>query len=68
MLCNLIKPYGVLSLPEDKINIILYLFPILNGLLRAFWGYMCDLLGFKKVYFTMLVLTVSKLSYNINYL
>ena len=67
MLTNLIKPYGVLYLSEDKIDIILYLFPILNGLLRAFWGYLCDLLGFKKVYFLMLVLTVNKLLYN-NYI
>jgi hypothetical protein len=67
MLTNLIKPYGVLYLSEDKIDIILYLFPILNGLLRAFWGYLCDLLEFKKVYFLMLVLTVNKLLYN-NYI
>ena len=61
MLTNLIKPYGVLYLPEEDIDIILYLFPILNGLLRAVWGYLCDLIGFKKVYFVMLVLTVQQL-------
>jgi hypothetical protein len=58
MLMNLIKPYGVIYLPEDRINIILYIFPLLNGILRGFWLYMCDNFGFKKVYFSMLFSTV----------
>jgi hypothetical protein len=60
MLMNLIKSFGVLYLPEEKINIILYIFPILNCLLRVFWDYICDKHGFKKVYFSILFLTVKK--------
>jgi hypothetical protein len=58
MLTNLIKPYGVLYLPEDKIEFVLFLYPFLNGSLRPIWGVFCDFLGFKIVFFLMLIMTV----------
>jgi hypothetical protein len=58
MLTNLIKPYGILYLPEDDIQFILYLYPFLNGAMRPIWGFFCDIFGFKKVYFVMIILTV----------
>jgi hypothetical protein len=61
MLTNLIKPYGILYLPEDKIEFVLYFYPFLNGLFRPMWGFFCDLLGFKKVYFLMLIMTVDNI-------
>lgn len=58
MLTNLIKPYGILCLPEEKIEFVLFFYPFLNGTLRPIWGIFCDLLGFKIIFFSMLIMTV----------
>ena len=58
MLTNLIKPYGLLSINEESVNLILLIFPIVNGATRIMWGYCLDLFGFKVVYLTMLFIGV----------
>lgn len=58
MLTNLIKPYGLLSIGEDSVNIILLIFPIINGATRILWGYCLDVFGFKIVYLTLLFIGV----------
>lgn len=58
MLTNLIKPYGLLSIDEKSVNLILLIFPIANGATRILWGYCLDQLGFKTVYLTLLFIGV----------
>jgi nitrate/nitrite transporter NarK len=59
MLTNLIKPYGLLYLTEDQVNNILLIFPLMNGPTRIIIGWLCDIYGFKKVYYSMLFVTVN---------
>lgn len=59
MITNLIKPYGILSLAEEDINVILLLFPFVNGFTRILWGYMGDIFGFKPVYLILLFIGVN---------
>lgn len=58
MLTNLIKPYGVLYLEEIQIDRILLIFPLMNGPTRIIIGWLCDIYGFKKVYYSMIFTTV----------
>jgi nitrate/nitrite transporter NarK len=61
MLTNLIKPYGILYLTEDQVDSILLIFPLMNGPTRIIIGWLCDVYGFKKIYYSMLFVTVNKL-------
>lgn len=58
MLTNLIKPYGVLYLTEQQVDNILLIFPLMNGPTRIIIGWLCDIYGFKRVYYLMLIVTV----------
>lgn len=61
ILTNLIRPYGSLSLDEESLNLIMLLFPIVNGSTRILWGFLCDYFGFKFVYLFLLSLGVNKI-------
>jgi hypothetical protein len=59
MLTNLLKPYGIIYIEEKQINHILLIFPIMNGPTRIIIGWLCDVYGFKIIYYSMLFVTVN---------
>ena len=69
MLTNLIKPYGILYLTEEEVDNILLIFPLMNGPTRIIIGWLCDIYGFKKVYYSMLFVTVNLfiILFNLNF-
>lgn len=66
MLTNLIKSYGIIYLNAEVVDDILLIFPLMNGPTRILTGWLCDIFGFKKVYYSMLFITVNILNFMLN--
>jgi hypothetical protein len=58
MITNLAKSFGYFTLNNENLLLLITLYPIANGFSRFYWGFLQDNFGFKKLYFSLIILGV----------